>query len=339
MNIPETKAFDKCIDKIIEWRNLDHSEQSKQLIRDAKFDQLYLGPCKRELSKIIMFLDDQERDKLIIVSVKELLNTVNKEYVKKKRNAKFEYEDSGLSEVMTLDEYLNEEYKTNEYSAMISQFQFYLFIDIWQICREYNIQLEKILNDLRIDLHDYFPSDVKRLFTGNKGLPKPELKIRTDYRPFIEITKTQITPPPQIQAKEAEQLTPDYDKALAEIRNSENKFWKGLPMEQVVTHFEVMTIRKNKEGMPYLTPEQLVSFLKKGFLNGTDQPKQIINCTRGEKGFVIKRFYELFDIAAREHYCPSKKEEFIKLFTDCFDNWKPNTISEFFRKDKSIKQW
>jgi len=155
-----------------------------------------------------MFLDEQERDKLIIVSVKELLNTVNKDYVKKKRNAKFEYEDSGLSEVMTLDEYLDEEYKTNEYSAMISQFQLYLFIDIWQICREYNIQLEKILNDLKIDLHDYFPSDAKRLFTGNKGLPKPELKIRTDYRPFMEITKTQIAPPPQQKEDKPEQLHP-----------------------------------------------------------------------------------------------------------------------------------
>jgi hypothetical protein len=286
-----------------------------------------------------MFLDEQERDKLIIVSVKELLNTVNKEYVKKKRNAKFEYEDSGLTEVMSLDEYLDEEYKTHEYSDMISLCQLYLFIDIWDICREYKIPLEKILNDLKIDLHNYFPIDAKRLFTGNKGFPKPEPKIRTEYRPFREITKTQIVPPPQIQAKEAEQLKPEYEKELAEIRNSENKFWKGLPMEQVVKHFEVMTIRKNKEGIPYLTPEQLVSFLKKGFLNGTDQPMQKINCTRGEKGFVIKRFYELFDIAAREHYYPSTKVKFINLFNDCFDNWKPNTISEFFRKDKSIKQW
>lgn len=156
-----------------------------------------------------MFLDEQERDKLIIVSIKELLNTVNKEYVKRKRNAKFEYEDRGLSEVMSLDEYLDEEYKTNEYSAMISLCQFYLFIDIWQICREYKIQLENILNDLKIDLHDYFPFDAKRLFTGNKGLPKPELKIRTDYRPFLEITKTQIAPPPQQKEYKPEQLPPE----------------------------------------------------------------------------------------------------------------------------------
>ncbi|MBW6480970.1 MAG: hypothetical protein K0B37_16185 [Bacteroidales bacterium] len=284
MNIPETKAFDKCIDMFIEWKNRDHSEQSKQLIRDSKFDQLYLGPCKRELRKIIMFMDEQERDKLIIVTIKELLGTVDKGYVKNRRKTRSDYEDSGYYAAMTLDEYLIREDRAYAYSDLMSQFQLYLFIDIWHICREYKIQIEKILKDLKIDLNDYFTVDARRFYTGNKGFPKPEIKIRTEYRPFFENTKTQLVPSPQIQAKEAEQLKPDYEKELAEIRNSENKFWKGLPMEQVVKHFEVMTIRKNKEGMPYLTPEQLVSFLKKGFLNGTDQPVQKINCTRGEKG-------------------------------------------------------
>jgi hypothetical protein len=208
LNIHETKAFDKCIDMIIEWRNLDHSEQSKQLIRDSKFDQLYLGPCKRELSKIIMFLDEPERDKLIIVTIKELLSTVDKGYVKNRRNTRSDYVDSGYNAAMSLDEYLIREDKAYAYSDMISHLQICLFIDILYICREYKILIENILKDLKIDLNDYFTVDARRFYTGNKGFPKPKIKIRTEYRPFLESTKTQITPSPQQREDKPEQLNP-----------------------------------------------------------------------------------------------------------------------------------
>lgn len=208
MNIPETKAFDKCLDIIIEWRNLDHNEQSIQLILDSKFDQLYLGPCKRELSKIIMFLDEQEQEKLIIVTIKELLSTVDKGYIKNRRNTRSDYEDSGFNAEMSLDEYLSKEDREYEHSDLISQFQLYLFIDIWHICRENKIQVEKILKDLKIDLNDYFTIDAKRFYTGNKGFPKPEIKIRTEYRPFLEITKKQIAPPSIQKEDKPEQSHP-----------------------------------------------------------------------------------------------------------------------------------
>jgi hypothetical protein len=133
--------------------------------------------------------------------------------------------------------------------------------------------------------------------------------------------------------------TENQETILTEIKLSENKFWKGIPMDKVVNHFEVMTSRKNKKGSTFLTTEQFISFLKKGFLNDLTQQKQIINCSGGEKGFVIKRFYEFYDLTVSQYKYPSKTDKFIKLFTDCFSNWDENTIKSFFKRDKTKENW
>ena len=219
MNIPDTRAFENCLDAINKWSALDNSELSKQLIEDAKFDLIYLEPCRREFSKNMMHMDEQDQNKLIIFSIKELLGTVDKEYVKNRRNAKSDYEDSGFNEEMSLEEYLYKEDKAYEHFDLIAIYQFYLFLDIWGICREYNIQLEKILKDLKIDLQDYFTIDTKRLFTGNKGFPKPEMKIRNEPRPIKESTKTEIAPQHQTIDKEPEQVTNEIRKIKQFIAN------------------------------------------------------------------------------------------------------------------------
>jgi hypothetical protein len=129
------------------------------------------------------------------------------------------------------------------------------------------------------------------------------------------------------------------DNILSDIRNSDNHFWKGLPMNKVVDHFILMTTRKNKNGEPYLTYEQLISFLKKGFLNDDTQPKQKINCTANEKGFVIKRFYQLYELSVGQYCHPAKKEKFINLFTDCFDNWDKESVAALFKPNKVKDNW
>jgi len=131
----------------------------------------------------------------------------------------------------------------------------------------------------------------------------------------------------------------NYVNELAQIAEAENKFKKGVPMQAVVDHFKIMTTKKNKNGTHYLTPDQFVSFLKRGFLKDHSQPQQKVNCAAGEKGFVIKRFYEFFDLAVSHYGYPNKKHEFIDLFTDCFNNWDPNTIKPFFGPDKVKERW
>lgn len=131
----------------------------------------------------------------------------------------------------------------------------------------------------------------------------------------------------------------DYNEILTEIADSENKFWKGLPMSFVVEHFKKMTIRKNKNGEPYLSPDQLISFLKKGFLLDETQPLQKINYCSKEKGFVIKLFYKLYDHSCSQCGHPADKAPFIKLITDCFDNWDNKTIPSLFKPNKVKREW
>ncbi|HVB02976.1 MAG TPA: hypothetical protein VNE41_04570 [Chitinophagaceae bacterium] len=144
---------------------------------------------------------------------------------------------------------------------------------------------------------------------------------------------------PKLDSIETEGENPDLQQMISEIKIAENRFWKALPMEIVVTHFEVFTKRKSKNGNLFLTTEQFIHFLKMGFLNETNQPKQRINCSKGEKGFIIARFYQLFDLAASKYGYPGKKEGFIELFMNCFDNWERISIKMFFKPNKTKGKW
>lgn len=129
------------------------------------------------------------------------------------------------------------------------------------------------------------------------------------------------------------------DEELLSISKQENKFWKGLPMQKVVDHFRVMTERKSRNGEYFLTREQLALFLKRGFLKDEKMPVQKINCVNGEKGFVIKRFYELFNLAAGQYGYPNRKQPFINLLTSCFDNWPKDSITAYFKPGKTAEEW
>jgi hypothetical protein len=131
----------------------------------------------------------------------------------------------------------------------------------------------------------------------------------------------------------------DSAQILKTIAKEENKFWKGIPMDAVITHFEILTNRKNKNNQFFLTPVQLVSFLKRGFLKDENQPKQKISCSNGEKGLVIKRFYEFFELAVTQYGHTNKKKTFIDLFNNCFDNWEASTIPYYFKPGKVKEEW
>jgi hypothetical protein len=131
----------------------------------------------------------------------------------------------------------------------------------------------------------------------------------------------------------------DIENAFAEIRKSDNRFWKGLPMDVVVDHFKVFTTKKSTNGRTFLSDDQFISFLRRGFLDDQRENKQTIHYSYGEKGFVIKRFYELYVLARDEFGFPQKKNKFITLITDCFDNWEKNAIVLLFKPNKSKDKW
>ena len=126
---------------------------------------------------------------------------------------------------------------------------------------------------------------------------------------------------------------------LSEILNGENLFIKGMEMGIVYEHFKPLTIKKNKAGQPYLTPEQLVAFLKRGFIGDKSVPKQKINYMPGERGFIVKRFYEFYGLAFTAYYVPNRKQPFINLFLDCFEGWEESTVRAFFKPGKVMESW
>jgi hypothetical protein len=128
-------------------------------------------------------------------------------------------------------------------------------------------------------------------------------------------------------------------KSFAEIELAENNFIKGMPMEKVINHFEIMTKNKSKNGSPYLTTEQLILFLQRAFLNDTKIPKQRFNLANGEKGFVIKRFYDFFVYAVTQYNELNNKKKYIELLSDNFDNWEYKSIVSLFKPNKTKKKW
>jgi hypothetical protein len=58
-----------------------------------------------------------------------------------------------------------------------------------------------------------------------------------------------------------------------------------------------------------------------------------------EKGFVILRFYDFYKDSVSFYMHPNKKEKFINLFTNCFDNWQPSTVQYFFKNGKTLDKW
>ncbi|MEO6304718.1 MAG: hypothetical protein ABIP51_16270 [Bacteroidia bacterium] len=128
-------------------------------------------------------------------------------------------------------------------------------------------------------------------------------------------------------------------KTIDQIKRSGNNFVKRMSMKQVIDHFMVLTTRKSKNGSPFLTETEFISFLQKAFLSDTNIPVQKINFARGEKGFVIKRFYEFFDLAVKHFHEPNKKKKYIDLLANNFENWTEDEIIDFFKPNKSKENW
>lgn len=131
----------------------------------------------------------------------------------------------------------------------------------------------------------------------------------------------------------------DIKKYFDEIIKSENTFLKGFTMQKVVDHFKPLTEKKSTNGKPFLTDLQLIHFIQRGFLNKNSISKQTFNLAVGEKGFIINRFYEFYNIAVGQYNEPNKKKRYINLLSDNFTNWNYQSITSFFKPKKTKRKW
>jgi hypothetical protein len=129
------------------------------------------------------------------------------------------------------------------------------------------------------------------------------------------------------------------NQEIEKINKLENKFFKGMPMKTPIEHFKKLTEEKSKNGKPFLTEVQLISFLNRVFLHDQSEKMQKINYEYGEKGIIIKLFYEFYDIAMKDYSGYRKKERYIKLLSDNFFDMEYDTIKYSFRSDITRKEW
>ncbi len=154
---------------------------------------------------------------------------------------------------------------------------------------------------------------------------------------------------------------PQQSVCLDEIKNSENKFWKGMPMDKVINHFEkefkdkenkfnkVPLIQVYKYFMqlaeepekPFLTSAEVFDFIDKSFCCNTEIDKLEFTNTNKKQGLIWKLFHNFYeDCTNSTLYDTTKhtKEKYVKLITDNFTNWDYRAVYDNFANANS-RHW
>ncbi len=139
--------------------------------------------------------------------------------------------------------------------------------------------------------------------------------------------------PEPIETNTLQEATTPFDSETI------NLFCKSMPLKMVIQHFEVFTQRKSKNGKPFLTEEEFNSFIKRAFLGKEEEPKQTFNMATREKLFLVKRFYQFYDMSWKEYENTQQcQEKYIRLLTDNFTNWDYQQTKNNFG-DKVKRKW
>jgi len=200
------------------------------------------------------------------------------------------------------------------------------------------------------ELCKHYPNPLEHDFRGGDGLTNVVNAVKKlGYGQYFEWNKRKIDFLKQRAAQIAgiqvapprdDSISQDDDSILTAIKSMTAKaIVPGELMDSIVDHFLPLTETRDDNRDPFLTKGQLSAFLKRGFLKDQTQPKQKINCPNGKKGFVIKRFYEFYKKAKNDYNIPDRKEPFISLFMDCFNNWDRGTVESLFRGNKARGNW
>ncbi len=110
-----------------------------------------------------------------------------------------------------------------------------------------------------------------------------------------------------------------------------NKFCPGMDINIPIEHFKVFKEKSSKNGKPFLTIVQFDLFIQRAFHGDSEISKQTFNVGNREKLFIVKRFHQFYDIAAKEYENTTQcRDKYIKLLTDNFTNWEYQDIKNNF---------
>lgn len=107
----------------------------------------------------------------------------------------------------------------------------------------------------------------------------------------------------------------------------ENFFCKGMPIDFVENHFKVFTELKNEHNEPFLTMDELRSFINRGVYNQSEIPQQTIRYGKRMRGAVQYHFYIFFYEASKIFENTDQcSDKYIRLLTDNFTGWNFETV-------------
>lgn len=195
-----------------------------------------------------------------------------------------------------------------------------------------DVSIEVINANRRIELEQLSvaqcntrPQYLKLLKSWFKG----EIRYLKEIRPyFTKQPKQENTPSTDL---------PSF--SLQDLQDEPNLFCKAMPLYIAIEHFKVFTNQNSSNGKPFLTEAQLAIFIGRAFCGKHSLPKLHINCGTREKLFIVKRFYQLYSLAASNYESTSQcKLKYVKLLVDNFSNWTQGEIEKNFA-DKVKRNW
>jgi len=221
-----------------------------------------------------------------------------------------EFEEAEQSIDMALEVYIKEINNGNIPEHILSL----LNIDSYNCSPPYIKKNSKQETALRIDLHmmvkDFFYHSEAYRILGKKY---PEFLTHIKTNESIDFGKTDITIPTKIE----------------------------VPKEIAIKHFSVFKLKNERNNNnAWLTDEQFDTFIEK--IYGTSVTEKIeLNMGKGEKLFIVDRFYTFFQLGLKEYNAYARgTESYIRLLTDNFENFNYNTVSNNFKPSKdNARSW
>ncbi|HQN92677.1 MAG TPA: hypothetical protein PLQ09_01040 [Prolixibacteraceae bacterium] len=128
----------------------------------------------------------------------------------------------------------------------------------------------------------------------------------------------------------------NFKKEIEQIKGNEFKnFTKDLN-GVIISILQELTVKTSVNGRPFLTEEQFVIFLKRAFLDMKNLSIQHFNSHNRDKGHIISIFHKLFTVLVKKYSYTRKREPFIKIITENFDNWDYKTV-KLYMKPNAVK--
>jgi hypothetical protein len=134
-------------------------------------------------------------------------------------------------------------------------------------------------------------------------------------------------------------LNPTYKNKGDEI----NQKFDCIDLTIIRAFFLSLTTTNNKSGEPYLSIEQLNTFIERAFKGNKNLPKVKFNALYGEYTQIIYLFYIFYTISVQHEALGSRsviKLKYQKLLTDNFENFGTmNHVRDNFHKAPKINPW